>query len=273
MEHAGEMVLIPAGPFTMGTGLAEIERLAAEFEMARAWAEKGRFGRERPQHVVMLPAYWIGRHAVTVGQYQAFVEAGGYHQRRHWTEAGWAWREATGRSQPDHWDDDTWTGDERLPVVGVSWYEGAAYCRWLSVETGRGLRLPSEAEWEKAARGEDRRIFPWGDHFEVTRCNVRAGGLEQTVPVGHFSPAGDSPYGCAEMVGNVSEWTLTRYAPYPYDAGDGRDDPAGEAERVTRGGSWHSPMLRARTASRGMNDPHFTDNDLGFRYACSMDAG
>ncbi len=267
------MVLIPAGPFTMGTGQAEIDRLAGEFELARAWAEKGRFGREQPQHVVTLPAYWIGRHAVTVGQYRGFVEAGGYRQRRYWTEAGWAWREATGRSQPDYWDQVTWRGDERLPVVGVSWYESAAYCRWLGVETGRGFRLPSEAEWEKAARGEDRRIFPWGDRFDAARCNVRATGLERTVPVGHLSPAGDSPHGCAEMVGNVSEWTLTRYAPYPYDAGDGRDDPAGEAERVTRGGSWHSPVLRARTASRGMNDPYFADNDLGFRCACSVDAG
>lgn len=74
------------------------------------------------------------------------------------------------------------------------------------------------------------------------------------------------------MVGNVSEWTGTRYTPYRYEPGDGRDDPAGEAERVTRGGSWHSPVLRARTSSRGMNDPDFTDNDLGFRCACSADS-
>jgi len=207
------MVLIPAGSFTMGTGQAEIDRLTGEFELARTWAEKGRFAREQPQHVVRLPAYWIGRYAVTVGQFRGFVEAGGYRQRRYWTEAGWAWREAAARSQPDYWDQVTWRGDERLPVVGVSWYESAAYCRWLGVETGRGFRLPSEAEWEKAARGEDRRIFPWGDRFDAARCNVRATGLERTVPVGHLSPAGDSPHGCAEMVGNVSEWTLTRYAP------------------------------------------------------------
>ena len=89
------------------------------------------------------------------------------------------------------------------------------------------------------------------------------------VPAGRFSPAGDSPYGCTEIVGNVSEWTLTQFVPYPYEPGDGRDDPAGEVERVTRGGSWHSPVLRARTSSRGMNDSFFTDTDLGYRVAWS----
>jgi len=272
MGHEGEMILVPAGPFTMGTGASEVDRLAGEFELAKTWVEKGYFGREQPQHRVALPAYLIGRHAVTVGQFQVFCEAGGYREQRYWTAAGWAWREQASRSQPDYWDEGTWTGDERLPVVGVSWYEAVAYCRWLSESTGREFRLPAEAEWEKAARGSDGRTFPWGDQFDAGRCNVRASGLGRTVPVGRFSPAGDSPYGCAETVGNVSEWTLTRYVPYPYDAGDGRDDPAGEAERVTRGGSWHSPVLRARTSSRGMNDPFFSDNDLGFRCACSLDA-
>ena len=274
MGHAGEMSLIPvpAGSFTMGTGAGEVDRLADEFELAKTWREKGYFSREQPQHRVMLPAYLIARHAVTVGQFRAFVEAGGYRERRYWTAAGWAWREVIERSQPDYWDDGTWTGDERLPVVGVSWYEAAAYCRWLGEATGRAFRLPTEAEWEKAARGSDERIFPWGDRFDAARCNVRAGGLGRTLPVGRFSPAGDSPYGCAEMVGNVSEWTLTRFTAYPYVSGDGRDDPAGETERVTRGGSWHSPVLRARTSSRGMNDPFFADNDLGFRCVCTPEA-
>jgi formylglycine-generating enzyme required for sulfatase activity len=263
------MILVPAGPFTMGTGAGEIERLASEFELARTWVKKGYFGREQPQHTVALPAFWIGRHAVTVAQFGEFVEAGGYREARYWTSCGWAWREAAGRHEPDHWHDETWTGDGQLPVVGVSWYEAMAYCRWLGEATGRAFRLPAEAEWEKAARGADARIFPWGDRFDAALCNVRAGGLDRTVPVGRYSPAGDSPYGCAEMAGNVSEWTSTRYSPYPCVAGDGRDDPAGEAERVTRGGSWHSPVLRARTSSRGMNDPFFADNDLGFRCACS----
>jgi len=270
MGSPGEMISIPAGPFTMGTGADEIERLAGEFELARTWVEKGYFAREQPQHRVSLPPYLIGKHPVMVGQYRSFVGAGGYRERRYWTAAGWTWREAANRREPAYWDDRAWSGDERRPVVGVSWYEAVAYCRWLSLETGRDIRLPTEAEWEKAARGEEGRTFPWGDEFDGERCNVRVGGLGRTVAVGSYSPAGDSPYGCAEMVGNVSEWTLTCFTPYPYRIGDGRDDPEGDLERVTRGGSWHSPVLRARTSSRGMNDPFFSDNDLGFRCACAL---
>jgi formylglycine-generating enzyme required for sulfatase activity len=271
-----EMVSIPAGPFSMGIDKEQIDRLARAFDEARAWRDKGFFAREQPSHRVTLDAYLIGRYPVTVGRYQAFVGAGGYYYRRFWTEAGWAWLEAVGRIQPTCWDDERWTGDERLPVVGTNWYEAHAYCRWLGDVTGRGYRLPSEAEWEKAARGAATgqgggRLWPWGNDFKAALCNTRAGGRVRTVAVGTFSPAGDSPYGCAEMVGNVSEWTATRFVPYPYDAGDGRDDPAGDRERVTRGGSWHSPVLRARTVSRGMNDPFFSDDDLGFRLACTID--
>ncbi len=127
---------MPAGPFAMGTGASEIERLAGEFELARWWEEKGFFEREQPQHRVTLPAYLIARRPVTVGQYRAFVEAGGYGERRFWTAASLAWRKAVDRGRPGYWDDDAWAGDERLPAVGVSWYEAAAYCRWLSAETG-----------------------------------------------------------------------------------------------------------------------------------------
>jgi formylglycine-generating enzyme required for sulfatase activity len=270
-----QMVTIPAGPFIMGVDGAQIDSLARAFDQARSWRDKGFFVREQPPHTVTLDPYLIGRYPVTVVQYRAFVEANGYHSRRYWTGAGWAWREAVGRTQPDHWDDDRWTGDDPLPVVGVSWYEAHAYGRWLAWVTGQGYRLPTEAEWEKAARGTtDSRggcLWPWGDRFEVDSCNTRASGLGRTLPVGRHSPAGDSPYGCADMVGNVSEWTATRFLPYPYDGADGRDDSAGEGERVTRGGSWHSPVLRARTVSRGMNDPFFSDSDLGFRLACTLD--
>lgn len=262
-----EMVHVPAGGFLMGTTAAQIRQLAANPELARAWTEAGHFQREQPAGEVALPAFFIARHPVTVGVYRAFIAAGGYRDSRWWTAAGWAWRAAAEVTQPDHWDDPRWTGDDRLPVVGVSWYEAVAYGAWLAGATGEAYRLPSEAEWEKAARGTGGRLFPWGDTFEPECCNVRASGIGHTVPVGSYRPAGDSPYGCADMVGNVSEWVLSRFAPYPYDPADGREDPAGEAERVTRGGSWHSPVMRARTAARGLNDPFFRDADLGFRVA------
>jgi formylglycine-generating enzyme required for sulfatase activity len=264
-----QMVHVPAGPFWMGTSDQQIDWLARHSDLAKKWKQKGYFDREQPQHTVALPDYYIGRHPVTVGEFRAFVDAGGYLHRRYWTDTGWAWSQAGSRTTPDLWSDEKRGGDDRLPVIGVSWYEAYAYCQWLSEATGRDYRLPSEAQWEKAARGTDGRLYPWGDAFDASRCNARPSGLERTMPVGSYSPAGDSPYGCVDMAGNVSEWTMSKFRPYPYNLGDGSDDPEGDAERVTRGGSWHSPVLRVRVTSRGYNDPWFTDNDVGFRCACS----
>jgi formylglycine-generating enzyme required for sulfatase activity len=265
-----ELVHVPAGPFLIGTSDRHIDRLAEHDDLAKKWRDKGHFGREQPQHTVTLPDYYIARYPVTVGEFGAFLEAGGYRERRYWTVSGWEWRTAAAKEQPELWGDAKWAGDERLPVVGVSWYEAYAYCRWLSVATGRTYRLPGEAQWEKAARGADGRLYPWGDEFDPARCNTRASGLGRTTPVGRYSPRGASPYGCAEMGGNASEWTLSQYRPYPYDGGDGREDPEGEAERVIRGGAWYKPVLRARTAARGMNDPFFADDDVGFRPALGL---
>jgi formylglycine-generating enzyme required for sulfatase activity len=269
MHFKPDMVHVRAGPFQMGSSDQQIDWLAQHSDLAKKWKQRGYFDREQPQHTVALPDYYIGKHPVTVGEFRAFVDAGGYLHRQYWTNAGWPWRQTRGRTEPDLWNEEKWAGDDRLPVVGVSWYEAHAYCQWLSEATGRHYRLPTEAEWEKAARGTDGRPYPWGDAFDASRCNARDSGLECTTPVGQYSPAGDSPYGCADMAGNVSKWTISRFRPYPYDPGDGRDDPEGDAERVTRGGSWHSPALRVRVTSRGYNGPWFTDNDLGFRCACS----
>jgi formylglycine-generating enzyme required for sulfatase activity len=249
----------------MGTSDRQVDWLAQRDGMARQWQAKNYFSREQPQHTITLASYDISKYPVTVGAYRAFVRAGGYHRRCYWTEAGWAWRESVARAQPALWADETWAGDDQLPVVGVTWYEARAYCRWLSAGTGGRYRLPTEAEWEKAARGTDGRLYPWGDEFDARRCNTRASGLNRTEPVGRRSPAGESPYGCAEMAGNASEWTLSQYKPYPYDGSDGRNEGEGVAERVIRGGSWYKPALRARPAARGMNDPFFADNDVGFR--------
>jgi formylglycine-generating enzyme required for sulfatase activity len=260
-----EMVLVRAGPFWMGTSAEQIAWLAEQDEEAKKWQAKGRFTREQPYHQVHLPAYEISRYPVTVGAYRAFIGAGGYQHSGYWTAAGWAWRSAKVRTQPELWEEAQWAGDDRLPVVGVCWYEAFAYCRWLSAISGKVYRLPTEAEWERAARGADGRQYPWGDRFEASRCNTRVSGLHRTLPVGSHAPEDRSPYGCAEMAGNVSEWTLSMYRPYPCDGKDGRNREEGESERVIRGGSWFKPPLRARTAARGMNDPFFVDADVGFR--------
>ena len=259
------LAYIPAGIFLMGTSDQQIDRLVQLDDLAKTWKDKDSFRREQPQHTVSLKSYYIGKFPVTVGEYRAFVNIGGYKQKQYWTVAGWLWREAHGKHQPEFWDDVKWAGNAKLPVVGVSWYEAVAYCRWLRGRTGNSYRLPTEAEWEKAARGGDDRLYPWGDKLDVNLCNIRGSGLNQTHPVGLYSPQDESPYGCAEMAGNVSEWTLSQYRPYPYEDDDGRNDEESEAERVIRGGAWYKPSLRARVSARGMNDPFFADNDVGFR--------
>ncbi len=263
-----QMVHIRAGPFVIGIDDQQIDWLAEHVDLAAKWKEKGYFGREQPQHQVALGDYLIGKYPVTVGEYAAFLASGCYHSPRFWTKAGWAWREAQDVLEPAYWQDHKWSGDPCVPVVGVSWYEAFACGRWLSEVTGRGYRLPSEAEWEKAARGTDARLYPWGDSFDASRCNTREGSSGRTVPVSKYSPAGDSPYGCADMAGNASEWVNSQFWLYPYDPQDGREDPSGAGERVIRGGSWFKDSLRARTVSRGYNDPCFRDNDVGFRLVC-----
>ena len=217
------LVHVLAGPFLMGTSDEQTNWLARQDALAKQWQVTGYFSREQPQHTVTLPDFLISKFPVTVGEYQAFVRAEGYQQEEFWTAAGWAWRRTAGRDQPLCWNDEVWAGNEQLPVVGVSWFEAFAYCRWLSEVADKSYRLPTEAEWEKAARGTDGRLYPWGNTFDVSRSNTRTTKVERTLPVGEHSPQGDSPYGCAEMAGNVSEWTSSQFRPYPYIGHDGRE--------------------------------------------------
>jgi len=252
-----EMVFVPAGPFWMGSDRRRLERAGVEWW---SWFES-----ELPQHQVALPDYWIGQYPVTNAQYRAFIEGGGYRTRAYWTEAGWGWK--GDRTQPRYWNDERYSGPQQ-PVVGVSWYEAVAYCRWLSEATGRQYKLPSEAEWEKAARGADGRIWPWGDEWDPGKCNNNERGPHTTTPVGQYSPAGDSPYGCADMAGNVWEWCATKWEP-SYEGYRGDDDPEGDASRVLRGGSFYNYARFARCASRLWNlDPVYHLRNGGFRVGC-----
>lgn len=212
----GEMVAIPAGTFIMGEG--------------------------REQHELFLPDYRIGKFPVSNAEYRRFVDADGYGERRWWTDAGWL-EVGQNQNEPRFWRDARYVRLNQ-PAIGLSWYECVAYCRWLSAETGQLFRLPTEAEWEKGARGVDGRVYPWGNGFEAERLNARAGDQKvyASTPVGIY-PSGASPYGLLDCAGNVWEWCATRWKkPFPYDIEHDEwqlDYLEGQNLRVLRGGSWY----------------------------------
>jgi formylglycine-generating enzyme required for sulfatase activity len=247
---------IPAGPFLMGS---------SEARDADAYHD------EKPQHRVELPSYRIGLYPVTNAQYRLFVEGDGYEHSRYWIEEGWVWRSENGIVAPEFWDEPMWNSPNR-PVVGVSWYEVLAFANWLTAQLEMPVQLPTEAEWEKAARGDDGRIYPWGNAWDPERANTQETGIGQTSPVG-ICPAGASPYGCLDMSGNVWEWVLSLWGQqdarpdfgYPYDPSDGREDPNTKGKRIIRGGSWASSLSKARIAFRSMADPEIRNRFIGFR--------
>jgi formylglycine-generating enzyme required for sulfatase activity len=214
-------------------------------------------GDERPVHSLWLDAFWIARHPVTNAEYAEFIAAGGYRERRYWTEAGWEWKQRRGRTQPGGWDERKHKRDH--PVREITWYEAVAYARW------QGAILSSEAQWEKAARGgfqlptsnfqfvdnpNPERRFPSGDKSDRKKCNILESGIRDTTSVGKYSPEGDSPYGVADMAGNVWEWTSTVYLPYPYRPDDGREDLEDGRSRVLRGGSFLDLVRSGRCSYR-----------------------
>jgi formylglycine-generating enzyme required for sulfatase activity len=154
------------------------------------------------------------------------------------------------------------------PVVCVAWRDALAYAAWLAGLTGQGWRVPTEAEWEKAARGTDGRIYPWGDDWEPRLANTSDGGPMGVLPVGSY-PTGASPCGALDMAGTVWEWTSSLYEPYLYIADDGRERWDAAGFRVLRGGSWNYPPEGARMARRGNADPTTVRGSFGFRLALS----
>ncbi|HEU4323416.1 MAG TPA: formylglycine-generating enzyme family protein [Roseiflexaceae bacterium] len=246
------LVKVPAGPFLMGS--ADNDTMA--------------YPQEKPQHRLELPDFWIGRTPVTNAQFRSFVEDDGYTNRAYWTTAGWLWREQEGITQPEYWTVSKWNGAD-YPVVGVSWFEAVAYCRWLGAQTGHPFRLPSEAEWEKAARGPDGQIWPWGNRWEAGRCNSREAGVNRTSPVGQY-PSGASPYGALDMAGNVWEWCATQQRKnYPYPLEDEWTEAYLEANvtRIIHGGSWHNEQQHVRVAYRHVNLSPDRFNYRGLRVA------
>ena len=218
-----EMVLVPAGAFTMGVDGGRPE--------------------DSPARSVDLAAFEVDKFEVSNDDFAQFVEATGYVTAAEQDgDQGWL-RYAEGKG--NH------------PVVKVTWNDAVAFCEWA------GKRLPTEEEWEKAARGNDGRTYPWGEDFAGTFANVKETALRDTTAAGSF-PSGASPYGAEDMGGNVWEWTATWFKAYPGNSTE--NQYYGERFRVTRGGAWFEEPAQVTTFNRNAADPEITaNNDLGFR--------
>ncbi|HEV7671466.1 MAG TPA: SUMF1/EgtB/PvdO family nonheme iron enzyme [Thermoanaerobaculia bacterium] len=238
-----EFLKVKAGRFFMGSN--EKDAQASE--------------NERPQHEVDLPEFRVARYPVTVAQYREYLRARGLGD-----------------------ETESLDGDANAPAVGVNWYQAIAFCDWLTLrwhqsgrlESGWRVGLPSEAEWEKAARGHDARLYPWGTEVETERANFVATGIGSASTVGCF-PDGASPFACEEMSGNVWEWTRSLWGrswqvpdfAYPYDLKDGREDlnAPGEVLRILRGGSYINESRDIRCSSRTGLPSESRNDGVGFR--------
>jgi serine/threonine-protein kinase len=217
------MALIPAGTFTMGYNGSEEES-------------------EKPEHEVPLQAFFLDVREVNIGDYYKFVKEKGYKYPSNWSAQ---WKEGNFTEQ-----------EARLPVTHVSWFDATAYAQWA------GKRLPTEKEWEYAARGTDKRLYPWGNRFDPELANgkVTGGAL---APVGSY-PAGQSPFGILDMSGNVAEWTASDSFQYPGSKG------TQQAGKIIRGGGFKNSEAYLRTTTRVALAPNESEESIGFR--CAKDA-
>ena len=246
------LILIPAGEFIMGTADDDIEYILKTYpETRREW-----FDPERPQRKVYLQNYYIGKYEVTNDQFKKFINESGYKAQGNWHDYSNA-------------------GRDKHPVAGVTWYDAEAYCKWA------GLQLPSDAEWEKAARGTDGRMYPWGSKWDKNLCNnltadmsdlvnSRTPGIEcKTIPTG-IIPGSASPFGVFDMAGNVWEW-CDNSSRKPANIYSGESNLE-EKNRIVRGGSWHGntpfPFRCTSRLSRPANEASIY---TGFR--CSLRIG
>jgi gamma-glutamyl hercynylcysteine S-oxide synthase len=258
-------VVVEGGAFPLGTD-------------GDPWA----YDNERPRHEAELVAFRIDATPVSNRDILAFVADGGYGDPRHWTPAGWAWRGETGAEAPQFWRHEGGGAWSRVrfghrealpldePVQHVSWYEADAFARWA------GKRLPTEAEWEKAASwgGPDgKRRFPWGDGAATEESANLGGGAFAPAPVGAY-PAGESPSGCRQLLGDVWEWTASDFRPYPgFGAFPYREYSEvffGSDYKVLRGGSWATHPTVARTTFRNWDFPARRQIFAGFRCASDV---
>jgi formylglycine-generating enzyme required for sulfatase activity len=250
------MVYVPSGPFLMGSD----KRLDTHARTD-----------ELPQHIVALDAFEIATFTVTVAEYKLFIDGTGHHVPREANLLTWKMQI---EQRFDH------------PVLNVCLEDALRYVQWLAQLTGRPYRMPTEAQWEKAARGCDGRIYPWGNEPDMQRANTAETDPRflRTKPIGSH-PNGASPYGAQDMAGNVLEWTSSAYRNYPYDPHDGREDLSprpvvhgggrfdNRSPYVLRGGSIDNTLTLARAAFRMPSDFPDWVGQHGFRITRTGDAG
>ena len=245
LAHAldASMVPVAGGEFLMGSDAGDVD--------------------ERPQRRIYLDAFEIDRYEVTNVQYRGFLLATGREPPKRWPGRFEAFLPDR---DPDWHGTEYPAGETMYPMVAVNWEDATAYCAWA------GKRLPTEAEWEKAARGSDGRTYPWGDGWDPGKANVGATGIRHTQPVGSY-PGGASPYGALDMAGNAWEWVADLYDRQYYTYAPDRNPPGPESgigERILRGGAWDSLPDEVRASYR--NATHFFGPNfrVGFRCARSM---
>ncbi|MBN2084903.1 MAG: SUMF1/EgtB/PvdO family nonheme iron enzyme [Anaerolineales bacterium] len=252
-----EQVWVEAGFFQMGT---DAETIHALLDLNPPPFVAGEFASEQPQHAVRLTrGYWIDKYEVTNRAYRDFVEGGGYTNRMYWSAEGWEWLQAQLVDMlPLYCQGNL---DEN-PVGCVTWFEAEAYATW------RGGRLPTEAEWEYAARGPESREYPWGDVFDPGLCNVV--DSKKLLPAGDY-PGGASWVGALDMAGNVMEWVQDWLGPYSSGAVEDPTGPATGRVKVEKGGWWGANMFVARSAYRHFEDPPgYQNSHIGFRIVTMM---
>lgn len=219
--------------------------------------------RENPPRAVRILEFQMAHVPVTVSQYEVFLQSGAANEPKWWSDAGWQWRQGKSegwgrvdRAVPNAWKQQLNRSDH--PVTGVTWFEAEAYCRWIASAKQMDVRLPDEAEWERAARGDDTRPFPWGEEFDEQRTNTLESQEGTTLPASRMI-SDISPFGIYEMAGNVQQWTKTVYTPLPGETYSSPD------LRVARGGSFNDTAFGARTSYRRAYPPGYFYPFLGFR--------
>ena len=254
-EKGVEQVWVPAGSFLMGTDEKLIETLKAQ--NPPSWAIR-EFASEMPQHEVQITkGYWIDKFEVTNQSFQAFVDEGGYSKQALWSVEGWVWLD---KQEKGRLPNNCVGTEPNLPRLCITWYEAEAYAHW------RGGHLPTEAEWEYAARGPEPLTYPWGNEFDPAKANI----VESNAPmaVGSF-PSGVSWVGAHDMAGNAMEWVQDWLDVNYYQQKSNFVDPSGPSSgkvKIEKGGWWGSNEFVARSAYRHFEDPPtYQDHHIGFR--------